>query len=128
MRVSTRCNLPIYNLPMVLSPDVKKGSAALLVLALLEERARHGYEIAQLIAERSEGAITFTSATLYPALHALERQGIIRGRWETRPGERRRRFYSLTPAGHRALADQRDGWARFIRTLTRMTRPRRVAP
>ena len=113
---------------MDLSRDVKKGSAELLVLALLEERARHGYEIAQLIAERSEGAITFTSATLYPALHALERQGIIRGRWETRPGERRRRFYSLTPAGHRALAAQRAGWDRFIRALTRMTRPRRVAP
>ena len=122
------CKLLTYNLPMDLSRDVKKGSAELLVLALLEERARHGYEIAQLIAERSEGAITFTSATLYPALHALERQGIIRGRWEARPGERRRRFYSLTPAGHRALAAQRAGWDRFIRALTRMTRPRRVAP
>ena len=113
---------------MDLSRDVKKGSAELLVLALLEERARHGYEIAQLIAERSEGAITFTSATLYPALHTLERQRIIRGRWETRPGERRRRFYSLTAAGHRALAAQRAGWDRFIRALTRMTRPRRATP
>jgi transcriptional regulator len=111
---------------MVISRDIKKGSAELLVLSLLEERPRHGYEIAQLIADRSEGAITFTSATLYPALHALERQGIIRGRWAAKSGERRRRFYSLTPAGHRALAAQREGWSRFIRALTRMTRPRRA--
>jgi len=112
----------------MVSRDIKKGSAELLVLALLEERARHGYEIAQLLAERSDGAITFTSATLYPALHALERQGLIRGRWDVRSGERRRRFYTLTPAGHRALAVQREGWNRFIRALTRMTRPRRVTP
>jgi len=112
---------------MVLSRDIKKGSAELLILALLEERARHGYEIAQLIADRSDGAITFTSATLYPALHALERQGVIRGRWEVRPGERRRRFYSLTPAGRRALDAQREGWNRFIRALTRITNPGRVA-
>jgi len=111
---------------MAMSADVKKGSADVLILALLEERPRYGYEIAQLIAERSDGAITFTSATLYPALHALERQGCIRGRWAARPGERRRRFYSLTPAGHRALAAQREGWGRFIRALTRLTRPRRA--
>ncbi len=112
---------------MVISRDIKKGSAELLVLALLEERPRHGYEIAQLIAERSEGAITFTSATLYPALHALERQGIIRGRWVAKPGERRRRFYNLTAAGHRALETQREGWSKFIRALTRMTRAGRVS-
>jgi PadR family transcriptional regulator len=123
----TYCHLPTYTLPMVLSRDIKKGSAELLILALLEERARHGYEIARLIADRSDGAITFTSATLYPALHALERQGVIRGRWEVRPGERRRRFYSLTPAGRRALEAQRAGWNRFIRALTRITNPGRVA-
>jgi PadR family transcriptional regulator len=119
-------HLPTYNLPMVVSRDMKKGSAELLVLALLEQRPRHGYEIARLIAERSDGAITFTSATLYPALHALERQGIIRGRWDAKPGERRRRFYSLTPAGRRALEAHRDGWHRFITALNRITRPRRA--
>ena len=111
---------------MAVSRDIKKGSAELLVLSLLEERPRHGYEIAQLIAERSAGEITFTSATLYPVLHALEREGLLRGRWEARPGERRRRFYSVTPAGRRALAVQRESWAKFIRALTRMTRTRRV--
>ncbi|HUL74781.1 MAG TPA: helix-turn-helix transcriptional regulator [Vicinamibacterales bacterium] len=111
---------------MAVSRDIKKGSAELLVLSLLEERPRHGYDLAQLIAERSGGAITFTSATLYPALHALERQGLVRGRWDARPGERRRRFYSVTPAGRRALAVQRASWHRFIRALTRMTRPGRA--
>ncbi len=106
---------------------MKKGSAELLVLALIEERPRHGYELAQLIAERSEGAITFTSATLYPALHALERQGLVDGRWQAKPGERRRRFYSLTAAGRRALAAHRDGWHRFIGALTRIAQPRKAA-
>jgi PadR family transcriptional regulator PadR len=112
---------------MALSRDVKKGSAELLILSLLEERPRHGYEIAQLIAERSEGTITFTSATLYPALHSLDRQGIVRGRWEAKPGERRRRFYSLTPSGRRTLLAHRDGWHRFITALSRIGLPKRAA-
>jgi PadR family transcriptional regulator PadR len=111
---------------MVLSRDVKKGSAELLILSLLEERPCHGYEIAQLIDERSEGAITFTSATLYPALHALERQGIIRGRWEAKVGERRRRFYSLTASGRRTLVAHREGWRRFIGALKRIGLPARA--
>jgi PadR family transcriptional regulator PadR len=113
---------------MVMSRDIKKGSAEVLILSLIEERSRHGYEIAQLIAERSNGTITFSSATLYPALHELERQGVVRGRWVARPGERRRRFYELTPAGRSALRDHRDGWRRFITALTRIGLSGRVTP
>lgn len=106
---------------------MKKGSVDLLLLALLEEQPRHGYEIARVIGEQSEGAITFTSASLYPALHALERRGLIRSRWGVAPGDRRRRrFYSVTAAGRRALSTHRDGWHRFIAALTRIAKPRRV--
>jgi PadR family transcriptional regulator PadR len=110
---------------MTMSPDVKKGSAELLILALIEERPRHGYEIAQRIADRSGGTITFSSSTLYPVLHSLERRGIIRGRWDTQPGERRRRFYSITPAGREFLGAQRDGWRQFMKALVRIARPKR---
>ena len=112
---------------MTLSPDIKKGSAELLILALIDERPRHGYEISQRIAERSNGSITFSSSTLYPVLHSLERRGIVRGRWDTQPGERRRRFYSITPAGRKFLDAQRAGWRQFMKALVRVARPKRAA-
>jgi PadR family transcriptional regulator PadR len=120
------CNLSTYALPMVLSPDVKKGSAELLILSLLEGGPLHGYEIARLIADRSGGTITFTSATLYPALHALDRQGIIRGQWVVKPGERRRRYYHLTASGRRTLQAHRRGWRRFIDALSLIGLPARA--
>lgn len=111
---------------MVLSRDVKKGSAELLVLSLLDERPRHGYELARTIEQQSGGAITFTSATLYPTLHTLERQGWLKAKWVDRAGERRRRYYDLTPAGRRALAAHRQGWKTFISALTTIGFPKRA--
>ena len=100
--------------------EVKKGSAEMLVLALLEDRQRHGYEIAKLIETRSGGAITFQAASLYPILYRLEKRGLIEGRWVEKAGERRRRFYRLTAAGRDALARQRGFWKEFIRALDRV--------
>ncbi len=100
--------------------DLKKGSAELLVLALLEERQRHGYEIAQMIEARSESEITVNSATLYPTLHALEKSGLITGRWLEQPGTRRRRYYRITAAGRRTLEAQRATWQRFLVALHRV--------
>jgi transcriptional regulator len=102
--------------------SLKKGSAELLVLALVEERARHGYEIAKLIEQRSEGALKFHVASLYPTLYRLERRGLIQGRWLERAGERRRRFYRLTPAGRTMLASQRSAWESFVASLQRVAR------
>ena len=79
----------------------------MLILALLDERQRHGYEISQLIEERSNGAITFHTASLYPTLYRLEDQGLIEGRWVERAGQRRRRYCRVTPAGRKTLAKQR---------------------
>ena len=102
------------------SRNVQKGSAEMLILALIEERPRHGYEIAQLIEERSGGEIRFQIPSLYPALYRLERRGLVDGRWVEKAGQRRRRFYRLTPAGRKALAAQRRGWRSLFEALDRV--------
>ena len=76
----------------------------MLILALLDERRRHGYDISRLIEERSGGTITFHTASLYPTLYRLEDKGVIEGRWVERAGQRRRRYYRLTAAGRKVLA------------------------
>lgn len=100
-----------------LDRELKKGSAELLVLALLEDDARHGYEIGKLIDARSGGRIRFKAASLYPLLYRLEERGWIAGRWVERAGERRRRFYRLTPAGRQALERQRRTWRDFAAAM-----------
>jgi transcriptional regulator len=102
--------------------ELKRGSAELLILALLEERRRHGYDIGQLIARRSEGAISFHITSLYPTLYRLEDRGLIEGRWVERAGQRRRRYYKLTAAGRKTLASQRDVWENFFSALNRVAR------
>jgi PadR family transcriptional regulator PadR len=104
--------------------EVKKGSAELLLLALLEERPRHGYELARLIETRSGGAISFRVASLYPMLYRLERRRRIEGRWVEKAGQRRRRYYRITPEGRRLLARQRSLWGEFVRALDRVARVR----
>lgn len=101
--------------------ELKKGSAELLILSLIERRPRHGYEISKLIGERSEGTLTFHVASLYPLLYRLEGRGWIQGRWVEKDGERRRRYYRLTPKGRIVLAEQREGWQRFAEAIRRIT-------
>ena len=102
------------------SREMKKGSAELLILSAIEVRARHGYDIARRIEERSQGAITFHAASLYPLLYRLEQRKWITGRWTERPGERRRRLYKLTPAGRKVLAAQRSVWRTFVKAIDRV--------
>jgi transcriptional regulator len=104
-----------------LDRELKKGSAELLILSLIEDRARHGYEISKLIAARSEGTLTFQVASLYPLLYRLEGRGWIQGRWVEKTGERRRRYYRLTPTGRKVLAAQRRGWVQFAEAIRRIT-------
>ncbi len=104
-----------------LDRELKKGSAELLILSLVEDRPRHGYEIGQLIELRSNGALKFNVASLYPLLYRLEKRGWIRGRWVEKPGQRRRRYYRLTPAGKKVLAKQRDGWREFVEAVSLIT-------
>lgn len=104
----------------MLESELRKGSAEMLILGVLQGRARHGYEIARLIEDRSGGLITFHSATLYPTLYRLEKKKLITGQWIERDGQRRRRFYRITPKGRAALGEQETAWARFFDALRRV--------
>jgi PadR family transcriptional regulator, regulatory protein PadR len=97
-----------------LDRELKKGAGELLILALLDARPRHGYELSTLIEQRSRGQLTFHLDSLYPLLYRLEERGWIQGSWVEKAGERRRRYYKLTAAGRRMLARQRDTWASFV--------------
>src|SRR6184192_2999524 len=103
-----------------LQQELRRGSAELLILALLEERQRHGYEIGLLIADRSEGAINFHVTSLYPTLYRLEDKGLIEGRWVEKAGQRRRRYYRVTRDGRAVLARQRSVWQTFFVALDRV--------
>jgi PadR family transcriptional regulator PadR len=98
----------------------KKGGAELLILALLEQQARHGYDICKLIEVRSGGALHFHVTTLYPVLYRLEERGLVQGRWVEKPGQRRRRYYSLTAQGRKVLARQRESWQGFVEAMSRV--------
>src|SRR5690606_29247517 len=116
--------------------ELKKGSAELLILSLVEDQARHGYDIARMIEIRSKGALAFHADSMYPLLYRLERRGLIKGRWVEKPGERRRRLYRITAKGRELLAAQRAGWRESDEAVNRITtgdhaglaRARRRAP
>ena len=105
----------------MLDRELKKGSAELIILSIVEPRPRHGYEISKLIEERSEGQLKFHVASLYPLLYRLEERGWLQGRWVEKAGERRRRFYTLTPEGRGVLARQRETWKSFVRAMGLVT-------
>ena len=99
----------------------KKGSAELLVLSLLEDQRRHGYDISRLIETRSGGALRFHVTSLYPLLHRLEKRRWIEGRWVEKPDQRRRRYYSLTPLGRQILRSKQQSWKDFVAVISRIT-------
>jgi len=100
--------------------ELKKGSAELLILSLVEDQPRHGYDIGKLIELRSKGALKFNVASLYPLLYRLEKRGWIEGKWMEKANQRRRRLYRLTPEGRKVLAAQRGGWLAFARAVSRI--------
>ena len=106
--------------PPASSRELKKGSAELLILSLVECGARHGYDIARLIESRSRGELHFYAASLYPLLYRLEKRGWIEGRWVEKAGVRRRRVYRITAAGRKVLAAHRHGWRTFVRAINRV--------
>src|SRR5579863_5997421 len=101
--------------------ELKKGSAELLILSLIEHRARHGYEIGKLIDERSEGVLKYNVASFYPLLYRLEARGLIEGRWVEKAGQRRRRYYKLTTKGKKMLETQRSTWTNLVNAIRLIT-------
>jgi PadR family transcriptional regulator len=110
-----------YKTSRVLDRELKKGSAELLILSLVEDQPRHGYDIGNLIERRSKGTLRFNVASLYPLLYRLERRGWIQGRWVEKAGQRRRRYYRLTAEGKKVLAAQRNSWREFVEAINRIT-------
>jgi PadR family transcriptional regulator, regulatory protein PadR len=109
-----------HTLSLMFHRELKKGSAELLILSLVEDQPRHGYDLCQLIERRSDGALRFKAASLYPLLYRLERRGWIKGRWLEKGG-RRRRCYRITAEGRSVLAAQREGWEAFVHAIRRIT-------
>ena len=105
----------------MLDRELKKGAAELVILSIVEPQARHGYEISKLIEERSNGHLRFHVASLYPLLYRLEERGWLTGRWVEKAGQRRRRYYALTPDGERVLAAQRETWRTFVLAMSLVT-------
>jgi transcriptional regulator len=97
--------------------EAKKGSAEVVILAIVEQQPHHGYEIAKLIELRTDGSLRFTLASLYATLYRLEDRGWIKGRWVEKAGQRRRCYYQITDPGRKVLADQRQDWSRFVAAL-----------
>ena len=105
----------------IVAREMQKGSAEMIILALLDGRSRHGYELAKLIESQSGSKLQFHVASLYPMLYRLERKQLVEGKWVEKTGERRRRFYRLTPRGRCALAQHRRSWREFVDALNRLT-------
>jgi len=110
-----------YMSSQAIDRELKKGSAELLILSLLERRARHGYEISKLIEERSEGVLRYNVASFYPLLYRLEARGLIAGRWVEKAGQRRRRYYELTTPGKEMLKTQRSTWVNLVNAIRLIT-------
>ncbi|HTR46021.1 MAG TPA: helix-turn-helix transcriptional regulator [Verrucomicrobiae bacterium] len=99
---------------------IARGSAAVAILALLAERPLYGFEIARSIEEKTDGALRFQLASLYPMLYELEKRGYVKGQWQPNRAGRDRRYYSLTAAGRKKLAPLRREWRAFFEALDRL--------
>jgi transcriptional regulator len=101
--------------------DVLQGTLDLMVLRTLESMGpQHGYAIAARLEQCSAGALQLNMGTLYPALMRLEQRGWLRGAWHTTDNNRRARYYSITPAGRRQLAIERQAWDRMSSIMQRV--------
>jgi PadR family transcriptional regulator PadR len=106
----------------MIAPGIKRGTAELAVLSVLEDGPLHGYEMARRIEEQTQGSLRFTLASLYPLLYKLEKRGWVCGAWETSTGGRRRRCYRLTAEGKKKLAPIRAEWSELFRALKRLAK------
>ena len=106
----------------MIGAGIKRGTAELAILSVLEGGALHGYEMARRIEEQTKGSLRFTLAALYPMLYRMELRGWIRGNWETSGNGRRRRCYRLTLAGKKKLSPLRKEWAELFGALRRLTK------
>lgn len=107
---------------MSIREQMRKGTTTVIILNLLAEtdRPMYGYELIQELEARSEGYFRFQEGLIYPRLHELERQGLLRSEWQGEAGTRRRKFYTITDAGRRRLARELEGWSAFTRHVNQL--------
>lgn len=103
--------------------QLRKGSTPLLILSILDSNKMYGYQIMRELERRSEGYFTMTAALLYPALHQLELNGLLKSEWQEGQGKRKRKYYSITPKGRKALSDSRTEWQAFMENLQKTLKP-----
>ena len=108
--------------------ELLKGNTPTLALAVLHDGPLHGYGIAREIERRSDNALKFKEGTLYPALHTLEREGMIEGEWRKEDGGRERKVYAITPAGRAALQQRTRTWNTFATAIERVIGGQKDAP
>lgn len=104
-----------------MNPEALKGHLDLLLMTAVEAGPTHGYAIAETLRTRSGQVFTLPEGTLYPALHRLERAGLLSSQWSEQSG-RRRRVYRLTAKGHKALARKVSDWTAFSRAIEAVVR------
>ena len=103
--------------------ELIKGNIASLLLCLISQQPMYGYQIIKELEGRSKGYFKFKEGTLYPALHRLERAGLIIGRWQALPSGRQRRYYHITDKGHSVLIKERSQWLEFLAAMNLIIRP-----
>jgi len=103
--------------------ELMKGSTASLLLCLMAQQPMYGYQIIKELERRSQGYFKFKEGTLYPALHRLERAGLIIGKWQTLPSGRQRRYYHITDKGLRSLVARRSQWQEFLAAMNLIIQP-----
>ena len=106
----------------MIGSGVKRGTAELAILSVLESGALHGYEIARRIEQQTEGKLRFTLASLYPLLYRMEKQGWVRGEWQIGETGRRRRRYRLTSSGKKKVAPLRAEWSELFQALRQLAK------
>ena len=107
---------------MTLHEQMRKGTTAVIILNLLadEDRPMYGYEIIKELEARSQGYFRFKEGLVYPRLHEMERQGLLRSEWQGQEGQRRRKFYTITDQGRRQLAKELQSWQTFAENVNRL--------
>jgi len=103
--------------------QLRKGSTPLLILSVLDKDKMYGYQIMRELEQRSEGYFTMTAALLYPALHQMELDGLLKSEWQEGQGKRKRKYYSITPKGRKALTASQTEWKTFIAILQKTLEP-----
>jgi PadR family transcriptional regulator, regulatory protein PadR len=97
--------------------ELIKSSIDSLLLSLLNQQSMYGYQIIKELEGRSQGYFKFKEGTLYPALHRLEKAGLIEGKWQSLPSGQQRKYYYITQKGYEILSDKRTSWNEYLNAM-----------